>query len=152
MGAWQSRVYRLERGFLSAWPDVVSAAAKEQPSRTECLFQDDQVATVTDQGVCVNMVDTYSGFVFERKSCAGCTLLGISVGSCVPVGVVVPMICYTFVSYQVLDIPYSRYLVLQQYVLLHTYCCTAAVARTDNPPEMLRARVFIYEKSETSLF
>lgn len=51
VGAWQSRVYRLERGYLSAWPDVVSAAAKEQPSRTECLFEDSQVATVTDQGV-----------------------------------------------------------------------------------------------------
>lgn len=60
VGAWQSRVYRLERGYLSAWPDVVSAAAKEQPSRTECLFQDDQVATVTDQGVCVNMVEVIS--------------------------------------------------------------------------------------------
>ncbi|CAM9405498.1 unnamed protein product [Ectocarpus sp. 12 AP-2014] len=50
VGAWQSRVYRLERGFLSAWPDAVSVEAEEDPTRTECLFLDNQVAVLTDQG------------------------------------------------------------------------------------------------------
>lgn len=50
VGAWQSRVYRLERGYLSAWSDVVSAAANEEPGRTDCLFQGRQVAILSDQG------------------------------------------------------------------------------------------------------
>ncbi|CAB1103423.1 unnamed protein product [Ectocarpus sp. CCAP 1310/34] len=50
VGAWQSRVYRLERGYLSAWPDAVSVEAKQDPTRTECLFLDNQVAVLTDQG------------------------------------------------------------------------------------------------------
>lgn len=54
MGAWQSRVYRLERGYFSVWPDVASVTAKEQPSRAECLFEEGQVAVVTDQGECVS--------------------------------------------------------------------------------------------------
>ena len=124
VGAWQSRVYRLERGYLSAWPDVVSAAAKEQPSRTECLFQDDQVATVTDQGVCVHMMEVNPGFVFGRRSCAGCTQLGSSVASCFPLGLVrvqyrMNILCTHFVRY-------SRYvptgttgIALRQHVLLH---------------------------------
>lgn len=53
VGAWQSRVYRLERGYLSTWPDVVSAAAKKEPRRTECLFHGNQVAVVSDQGGCL---------------------------------------------------------------------------------------------------
>lgn len=50
VGTWQTRVYRLERGYLSTWPDVTSAAAKEDPSRTECLFQGKEVAILTDLG------------------------------------------------------------------------------------------------------
>lgn len=50
VGAWSSRVYRLERGYLSAWTDVSRVAAKEEPSRTECLFEGNQVAKLTDQG------------------------------------------------------------------------------------------------------
>ena len=50
VGAWQSRVYRLERGYVSAWPDAGSVAAKEDPTHTECLFLDNQVAVLTDQG------------------------------------------------------------------------------------------------------
>lgn len=90
VGAWQSRVYRLERGYLSAWPDVVSAAAKEQPSRTECLFQDDQVATVTDQGVCVcvNMVEIIFRvcIIRWRRSCAAAPFWESVL--CFPVGLV----------------------------------------------------------------
>lgn len=51
MGVWQTRVYRLERGFLSAWPDVASAAGNAEPSRVECLFEDKQVAVVADHGI-----------------------------------------------------------------------------------------------------
>lgn len=47
---WQTRVYRLERGYLSGWGDVSSVAANEEPSRVICLFQGDQVATLSDQG------------------------------------------------------------------------------------------------------
>eukprot|EP00903_Cladosiphon_okamuranus_P009653 g9186.t1 len=47
---WQARVYRLERGYLSGWADVSSAAAHEEPSLVMCLFQGDQVATLFDQG------------------------------------------------------------------------------------------------------
>lgn len=47
---WQTRVYRLERGYLSGWADVSSVAANEEPSRVICLFQGDQVATLSDQG------------------------------------------------------------------------------------------------------
>lgn len=50
VGSWQTRVYRLERGYLSAWSDVVSAAAHEEPTRTDCLFHGDQVAKLTNQG------------------------------------------------------------------------------------------------------
>ena len=50
VGAWTTRVYRLERGYLSAWADVAKVAAKEEPSRTECLFQGNEVAKVIDQG------------------------------------------------------------------------------------------------------
>lgn len=50
IGKWKPRVYRLERGYLSTWPDVASAANKESPSRTECLWFDNQVAVLTDQG------------------------------------------------------------------------------------------------------
>lgn len=50
MGKWQPRVYRLERGYLSTWPDVVAAANKEPPSKTECLWQEKQVAVLSDQG------------------------------------------------------------------------------------------------------
>lgn len=64
VGSWQSRVYRLERGYLSAWPDVTSAAAKEAPSKTECLFQDGQVAVVTDQGK--YQLAIYGPHVFSR--------------------------------------------------------------------------------------
>ncbi|CAN0056925.1 unnamed protein product [Scytosiphon promiscuus] len=42
VGSWQTRVYRLERGYLSAWSDVVSAAAHEEPTRTDCLFHGTQ--------------------------------------------------------------------------------------------------------------
>ena len=49
---WQTRVYRLERGYLSGWPDVSSVAANEEPSRVICLFQGNQVATLSDQGAC----------------------------------------------------------------------------------------------------
>lgn len=47
---WQTRVYRLERGYLSGWADVASAAANQEPSRVICLFQGDQVANLSDQG------------------------------------------------------------------------------------------------------
>lgn len=50
IGTWQSRVYRIERGYLSTWPDVTAVTAKKEPTHTECLFQDAQVAIVTDQG------------------------------------------------------------------------------------------------------
>lgn len=69
MGAWQSRVYRLERGYLSVWPDVASVTAQEQPSRAECLFQKGQVAVVTDQGECVSQRGG------AEAALGGCTLM-----------------------------------------------------------------------------
>lgn len=60
---WQSRVYRLERGYLSGWTDVASAAANEEPSRVICLFQGDQVANLSDQGATTSDVPRDAIFV-----------------------------------------------------------------------------------------
>lgn len=68
---WQTRVYRLERGYLSGWADVSSAAAQEEPSRVICLFQGDQVATLSDQGIyqrCTEEMCVYRGNVWTQTS------------------------------------------------------------------------------------
>lgn len=68
VGAWSSRVYRLERGYLSAWTDVSRVTAKEEPSRTECLFEGNQVAKLTDQGkllIAVLLRGRASSFVYN---------------------------------------------------------------------------------------
>lgn len=73
VGAWSSRVYRLERGYLSTWSDA-RLAAKEQPSRTECLFQDKQVAVLTDQGGAGGLVNLRGLFFFN--ACCGLVCFG----------------------------------------------------------------------------
>ncbi|CAM9437677.1 unnamed protein product, partial [Discosporangium mesarthrocarpum] len=50
MGSWQTRVFRLERGFLSYWSTVADAAANRLPCQTLSLYQDGEVSMVTDQG------------------------------------------------------------------------------------------------------
>lgn len=67
VGAWQSRVYRLERGYLSAWTDVVSAAAHEEPARTDCLFHGSQVAKLTNQGMLWGRVRATRVVIVVRK-------------------------------------------------------------------------------------